>query len=100
MKLISQLTSTAVQISKGLATGNYRPRLCKNIFQRDRYSKPGWKSRFYAKSKSADVPINFRFNVDAHTAIGEAFLHTLGQKRPFEKLSYDQKPSFQRSVSA
>lgn len=45
------------------------PRLCKNVFERVRCSKPDWKSCFYAKSTSADVPINFRSNVDADTSI-------------------------------
>jgi len=41
------------------------------------------KSRFYAKSSYADVPINFRFNVDAHTSIFvKRFLHTLDPKLP------------------
>ena len=53
------------------------PRLCKNVFERDRYSKSDWKSRFYAKSTSADVPINFRFNVDAHTSIFVKRFYTL-----------------------
>ncbi|MDQ0741242.1 hypothetical protein QF045_004102 [Pseudomonas sp. W4I3] len=57
-----------------------RPRLCKNVFQRHRYSKPDWKSRFYAKSTSADVPINFRFNVDAHTSILAKRFYTLWAK--------------------
>jgi hypothetical protein len=55
----------------------FRPRLCKNVFQRDRYSKPDWKSRFYAKSTSADGLINFRFNVDAHTSIWAKRFYTL-----------------------
>jgi hypothetical protein len=63
------------------ATGSYRPRLCKNVFERVRYSKPDWKSRFYAKSTSADVPINFRFNVDAHTLILAKCFYTLWAKR-------------------
>ena len=62
------------------ATGSNRPRLCKNVFQRDRYSKPDWKSRFYAKSTSADVPINFRFNVDAHISILAKRFYTLWAK--------------------
>ena len=53
------------------------PRLCKNIFARDRYSKPDLKSCFYAKSTSADVPINFRFNVDARTSILAKRFYTL-----------------------
>ncbi|TWS08142.1 hypothetical protein FJD35_23540 [Pseudomonas mandelii] len=57
--------------------GRNRPRLCKNVFERERYSKPDWKSRFYAKSTSADVPINFRFNVDAHTSIFAKRFYTL-----------------------
>jgi hypothetical protein len=58
-------------------TGSYWPRLCKNVFERDRYSKLDWKSRFYAKSTSADVPINFRFNVDEHTSILAKRFYTL-----------------------
>ncbi|KZN19369.1 hypothetical protein A1D17_25600 [Pseudomonas fluorescens] len=70
-------------LKRTITTGSYGPRVCKNVFECDRYSTLDWKSRFYAKSTSADVPINFRFNVDAHTSIlGEAFLHTLGQKQP------------------
>ncbi|MCA4964546.1 MULTISPECIES: hypothetical protein [Pseudomonas] len=57
--------------------GKKRPRLCKNVFQRDRHSKLDWKSRFYAKSTSADVPINFRFNVDARTSILAKRFYTL-----------------------
>jgi hypothetical protein len=57
--------------------GSNRPRVCKNVFERDRYSKLDWKSRFYAKSTSADVPINFRFNVDAHTSILAKRFYTL-----------------------
>jgi hypothetical protein len=53
------------------------PRLCKNVFQRDRYSKMDWKLRFYARSTSADVPINFRFNIDAHTSILATRFYTL-----------------------
>ena len=53
------------------------PRLCKKVFERDRYSKPDLKSRFYAKSTSADVPINFRFNVDARTSILAKRFYTL-----------------------
>jgi|RhiMetStandDraft_4_1073278.scaffolds.fasta_scaffold23312_3 hypothetical protein len=48
---------------------NNRPRLCKNVFERDRYSKTDWKSRIYSKPTCADVPINFRFNIDSHTSI-------------------------------
>jgi len=63
-------------------TGTYWPRLCKNV-QRDRYSKPDWKSRFYTKFKSAGVPINFKFNVDARTSIlATRFFHTLGRLQP------------------
>ncbi|MNF37810.1 hypothetical protein D3C84_187420 [compost metagenome] len=58
----------------------FRPRLCKNVFQRDRYSKSDWKLRFYIKSTSADVPINFRFNVDAQTAILAKRFYTLWAK--------------------
>jgi hypothetical protein len=57
-----------------------RPRLCKNVFKRDRYSKPDWNSRFYTKSTSADVPISFRFNVDAHTSILAKRFYTLWAK--------------------
>ncbi len=64
-----------------LTTGHDRPRLCKNVFERDRYSKPDCKSRFYAKSTSADVPINFRFNVNAHTSILAKRFYTLWAKR-------------------
>ena len=60
-----------------LENGSSRPRLCKNSFERDSYSKLDWKSRFYAKSTSADVPINFRFNVDAHTSILAKRFYTL-----------------------
>jgi hypothetical protein len=56
--------------------GNW-PRVCKNIFERDRFSKQDWISRFYAESTSADVPINFRFNVDAHTSILARRFYTL-----------------------
>ena len=62
---------------KACATGLYRPRVCKNVFEGDRYSKPDWKLRFYAKSISADVPINFRFNADAHTSILAKRFYTL-----------------------
>ena len=58
-------------------TGSYRPRVCKNGFERGRYSKLDWKSRVYAKSTSADVPINFRFNVDAHNSILAKRFYTL-----------------------
>jgi hypothetical protein len=50
---------------------------CVKTFFSDRYSKPDWKSRFYAKSTSANVPINFRFNVDAHTSILATRFYTL-----------------------
>lgn len=52
-----------------LVTGRFWPRLCKNVFQCGRHSKPDWKSRFHGKSTSADVPINSRFNVETHTSI-------------------------------
>ena len=58
-------------------TDCYRPRLCKNVFERVRYSKPDWKSRFDAKFTSADVPINFRFNADARTSILAKRFYTL-----------------------
>jgi hypothetical protein len=59
------------------AKGSNQPRLCENVFQRDRYSKTDCKSRFYAKSPYADVPINFRFNVEAHTSILAKRFYTL-----------------------
>lgn len=40
------------------------PRLCKNVFERDRSSLPDWKSLIYAKSTSADMPINVRARRD------------------------------------
>lgn len=49
----------------------------KAFFRRDRRSKPGWKSRFYAKSTSADGPVNFRLHVDAHTSILAKCFYTL-----------------------
>lgn len=36
-----------------------------------------WKTRIFARSTSADVPINFRFNVDAHTSILATRFYTL-----------------------
>lgn len=57
--------------------GSSWPRQCKNVFERDRYSKLDWISRFYAKSTPADVAINFRFNVDAHTSIVAKRFYTL-----------------------
>ena len=57
--------------------GSFWPRLCKNVFERDKCSKSEWKSHSYAKSTSADVPINFRFNVDAHTSILVKRFYTL-----------------------
>lgn len=67
--------------AKGLKTplpsGGFWPRLCKNVVQYERYSKPDWKPRFYAKSTSADVPINFRFNVEAPTSILATRFYTL-----------------------
>lgn len=63
------ISMTAIGRKWSFASGSYRPRLCKNVFQCERYSKPDWKSHFYAKSTSADVPINFRFNVDVRTSI-------------------------------
>ena len=69
------------------AIGRKRPRLCKNVFQCDSYSKPDWKPRFYAKSTYADVPINFRFIVEAHTLILATRFYTLwARSRP--SLSY------------
>jgi hypothetical protein len=60
-----------------VTNGGYWPRVCKNVFECDRYSKLDWKSRFYAKSTSADVSINFRFNVDALTSILAKRFYTL-----------------------
>ena len=57
--------------------GCLRPRLCKNVFERVRYSKADWTSRFYAKSTSTDAPINFRFTVNAHTSILAKRFYTL-----------------------
>jgi len=57
--------------------GCIRPRLCKNVFEREGYSKPNWKSRICVKSTSADVPINVRFNVDARTSILTKRFYTL-----------------------
>ena len=71
------ISMTAIGRKWSFASGSYRPRLCKNVFQCERYSKPDWKSRFYAKSTSADVPINFRFNVEAHTSILATRFYTL-----------------------
>lgn len=59
------------------ATVRFWSRLCKNVFERARCSKQDWKSRFYAKSTSADVPINFRWNVDARTSILTKRFYTL-----------------------
>nr|DAO42991.1 MAG TPA: hypothetical protein [Caudoviricetes sp.] len=58
-------------------SGRFWPRLCENVFQRGRHSNQNWISRFYTKSTSADVPINFRFNVDAHTSILAKRFYTL-----------------------
>ena len=68
--------------------GSYRPRLCKNVFERVRYLKPDWKSRFYAKFTSADVPINFRFNVDVRTSILAKRFYTLWAKSGLSDDSY------------
>lgn len=73
----ARVTPSSVDDSRGFRTVGIRPRLCKNVFERDKYSKSDWKSRFYAKSTSADVPINFRFNVDAHTSILVKRFYTL-----------------------
>ncbi|VCU66008.1 hypothetical protein [Pseudomonas synxantha] len=42
--------------------------------------KTDWKSRFYAKSTSADVAINFRFNVDTDTSVLAKSFYTLGPR--------------------
>ena len=60
-----------------LMTFRFRLRVCKNVFQCDSYSKPDWKPRFYAKSTSADVLMNFRFNVEARTSILATRFYTL-----------------------
>lgn len=52
-------------------------RLCKNVFERETYSEADWKSCICAKSTTADVPINFRFNVDARTSILTKRFYTL-----------------------
>ncbi len=58
-------------------TVHFWTRVCKNVFERDKHSKLDWKSRFYAKSTSAYVPINFRFNVDVRTSILAKRFYTL-----------------------
>ena len=50
-------------------------------------SKPNWESRGYAKSTYADVPINFRFNVDAYTSFLANCFYTLGAKSSLSKAS-------------
>lgn len=60
-----------------LPDDRFWPRLCKNIFERDRYTKQDWKSRIWAKSTSDDVPINFRFHVDARTSFLTERFYTL-----------------------
>ena len=95
--MTNTLSTCAVKTYQFLqvATGSFRPRLCKNVFQCERYSKPDWKSRFYAKSKSADVPINFRFNVEAHTSILAKRFYTLwARSRRSYKFAIGQKRSF------
>ncbi len=74
------IRATAPGRKPPLMDDNYRPRLCKNVFERARCSKPDWKSPFYAKSTSADVPINFKFNVDADTSILAKRCYTLWAK--------------------
>lgn len=66
------------------------PRLCKNVFQCARHSKPDWKSRFYGKSTSADVPINSRFNVEAHTSILATRFYTLWPELVFRLTTAEQ----------
>jgi hypothetical protein len=73
---VDRSQSEAVMEEKTL-TSCFWPRLCKNVFERVRCPKPDWKSRFYAESTSADVPINFRFNVDADTSILARRFYTL-----------------------
>ncbi|MFW9088042.1 hypothetical protein ACOI7N_26325, partial [Pseudomonas sp. P2758] len=68
---------TVIDPKLPLVEGSCRPRVCKNVFKRDRYSKLAWKWRIYTKSTSADVPINFRFNVDAHTSTLAKSFYTL-----------------------
>jgi hypothetical protein len=77
--------------------GRERPRLCKNSFVRDRNT--GLKMRFYAKSTSADVPINFRFNVDARTSILAKRFYTLWARscRPSLHLPEENIKRFLRS---
>ena len=78
-----------------LSRGSNRPRLCKNVFEHVRCSKLDWKSRFYAKSTSADVPINFRFNVDADTSILAKRFYTLWANSCLSRpRDYDQKRAF------
>ena len=50
-------------------------------------SKPNGESRGYAKSTYADVPINFRFNVDAYTSFLANRFYTLGAKSSLSKVS-------------
>jgi hypothetical protein len=70
-----------------VVSGSFRPRLCKNVFQCDSYSKPDWKPRFYAKSTSADVLMIFRFNVEARTSILETRFYTLWAISSLSKVS-------------
>jgi len=80
-----------VSVTKGC----FWPRLCKNVFQRDRYSKTDCKSRFYEKSTSAHVPINFRFNVDTHTSIlAKRFYTPWVDCCPSRRAEYDPKLPF------
>ena len=66
---IAFLDGSAFGCSLPVTTVCFWPRLCKNVFQREGYSN--------AKSTFADVPINFRFNVDAHTSILAKRFYTL-----------------------
>lgn len=79
----SQSRRTAIDPLQPFATGNNRLRLCENVFERNRYSK----LRFYAKSTSADVPINFRVNVEAQTSNLAKRFYTLWAKSRHERLS-------------
>lgn len=68
------------------------PRLCRNVFERVGRSKPDRKSSVYAKSTSADVPKNFRFNIDADTSIlTKRFCTLFGRKRSFASGIYRPK---------
>ena len=64
-------------VSYTYSNGSLWPSLCKNVFERDRFSKSDWKSLFYAKSTFPDVAINFRCNVDANTSFLAKRFYTL-----------------------